>query len=288
MQYEQDTDIELVPFVSLADSGGPSRIGTLPWPVVHDLRSFQLGSGRVPLNWLHDDPKLHRLQVGHVSHSLVRGNRLYCYGSFEVDRTGGHPLAGNLVHMLRRGGLLQVSVGSADRDPVPYGEGESVLVNGTVHRGPVLIAVAARFFELAVSPDGQAADEGTFITCLGAVGYEQCLGPKPLTRLELVRLICSHERGLWECEQSRIAAAKRLRLEIQHQHEQEQREISAARQRDQEKRRVNDYRYLIEASRDRDVVPVGLRPGSLADEFAAKRASIEARRDEIRASCWGR
>ena len=163
------------PFHIVAYNGGTLNVEAFDLPVVVEFAGLEFASQKLPILANHDNNT--RAVVGQSSKVAIENGRLILAGSV-IPATA----AAREVIALAQGGFeWSASIGADVLETEEVETGESVVVNGREFEGPLIVARAARLYEVSFVAIGADPDASAAITAKrvnaqgGAMSFEDWL-----------------------------------------------------------------------------------------------------------------
>lgn len=128
-------------FRMVAYTGEPMRIAGWRYPVILDLAGLAIPSQSRPIRFAHDALS----GVGHTDSIRIDGGQLVSTGVVSRDT----PAAREVVASAKNGFPWQASIGASVEEFEYVKEGQSILVNGKSHKGPLNVVRKATLGEIS-------------------------------------------------------------------------------------------------------------------------------------------
>lgn len=149
---------EVPAFSAVAYSGGKLFVAGFKHPVVVDLSKLEVQPDRTSVLLDHKPER----RVGHIESVSVVGGCLYAQG--RISAKTEH--AAEVVQSHQQGFRWHVSIGARILEAYEVPAGDSVVVNGARHQGPVIVAAKAKLKELSFV--GVGGDEANSVSIAAA------------------------------------------------------------------------------------------------------------------------
>lgn len=143
-------------FSIVANSGEPMTIAGWPYPVVIELKGVRFDRNPTPVVMDHNTGK----RIGHTTYQGISRGAITAEGV--VSSTSPEAVA--FVADSKNGYPFQCSVGAIIEDSEEIPQGESIVVNGKTHQGPLIVARKTNIRELSVTVLGADGSTSAAIT----------------------------------------------------------------------------------------------------------------------------